>query len=70
MTEAMVVAMRLKKLGGATYKQLAREYGLPKVTVYDAVRGATWEHVLHPPPIEKVHHGRFDESKGDQNKQA
>jgi hypothetical protein len=45
LTEALVLAMRSRRREGALYREIAHEFGFPKLTVYDAVRGVTWSHI-------------------------
>jgi hypothetical protein len=45
LTEPMVIAMRQRREEGAYYRQIAEEFGVPKLTAYDAVVGTTWSHI-------------------------
>jgi len=45
LTDAMVIAMRQRRQEGAYYRQIAEEFGVPKLTAYDAVVGTTWSHI-------------------------
>ena len=44
MTKEMVLEMRIRRLNeGATYTDLAKEYGVVQSTVFNAVNGITWK---------------------------
>lgn len=46
LTEAQVRALRHRyAAGGITYKQLALEYGVSYIVMYDAITGRTWAHL-------------------------
>ena len=45
LTEPLVLAMRERRREGAYFREIAEEFGIPKLTVYDAVTGKTWSHV-------------------------
>ena len=45
LTEPLVLAMRARRAQGAYYREIAEEFGFPRLTVYDAVTGTTWSHI-------------------------
>lgn len=46
MTAAIVVELRRRHAAGEQFKPLAREFGLDKMTIKNAIRRRTWSHVL------------------------
>jgi len=54
LTSHLVGQLRRERLAGASYVELALKYSLHTLTVYDAVRGVTWNHITEPPPVGKV----------------
>jgi hypothetical protein len=45
LTDEVVLAMRRRRRDGLLFREIAEEFGFPKVTVYDAVTGKTWRHL-------------------------
>ncbi|MFN3326121.1 MAG: NUMOD4 motif-containing HNH endonuclease [Bryobacteraceae bacterium] len=45
LTNDLVLALRSRRRAGALYREIADEFGFPKLTVYDAVTGKTWSHI-------------------------
>lgn len=45
LTDELVFAMRRRRGEGAYFREIAKEFGIPKLTVYDAVTGKTWGHI-------------------------
>ena len=45
LTDEVVLAMRRRRREGAYFREIAMEFGIPKLTVYDAVTGKTWSHI-------------------------
>ncbi len=45
LTNELVLAMRQRRSEGARYRKIAEEFGIAKLTVYDAVTGKTRGHV-------------------------
>jgi hypothetical protein len=45
LTDELVLAMRQRRRDGLFFREIAEEFGLPKLTVYDAVTGKTWSHM-------------------------
>lgn len=45
LTESVVLAMRARRKDGAFFREIANEFGVPKLTAYDAITGATWGHI-------------------------
>jgi len=45
LTEALVLAMRERRRQGAFFRVIAAEFGVPKLTAYDAIKGITWSHI-------------------------
>lgn len=51
---ALVMQLRHSVQAGQSIKAVARTFGIPYLTVYDAVVGNTWNCVVDPHPIAKV----------------
>ncbi len=49
LTGPEVISLRRKALAGATYIELARQYGIARQTVGYIVRGLAWKHLLPAP---------------------
>ena len=49
LTEADVLAIRTKRLQGVSFGKLAKEYGVCKKTIQDAVSGKHWSYLPQPP---------------------
>jgi hypothetical protein len=49
--ESMVLACLARHAGGESYAAIAADYGVSKVTVWNAVNGRSWRHLtgLAPP---------------------
>jgi hypothetical protein len=45
LTNEVVLALRRRRQQGAYFREIAEEFGIPKLTVYDAVTGKTWSHI-------------------------
>lgn len=45
LTNEVVLALRRRRRQGAYFREIADEFGIPKLTVYDAVKGKTWSHI-------------------------
>jgi DNA modification methylase len=45
LSDDKVRAIRRRRAGAALFREIAEKFGLPKVTVYDAVAGKTWAHL-------------------------
>ena len=45
LTDEVVQAMRQRRRDGLYFREIAEEFDLPKLTVYDAVTGKTWSHL-------------------------
>lgn len=45
LTEGIVLAMRQRRRDGLYFREIAEEFGVPTLTVYDAVTGTTWGHI-------------------------
>ena len=45
LTDALVRQLRKRRKSGESYRGLARELGLNKTTITDAINGITWKHV-------------------------
>lgn len=45
LNDQLVLELREQRHRGCTYPELAQRYGIPKLTVYDAVVGTTWPHL-------------------------
>ena len=49
LTEADVLTIRTKRLQGVSFGKLAKEYGVCKKTIQDAVSGKHWSYLPQPP---------------------
>ena len=49
LTEEKVMQIRAKRLQGVSFEKLAKEYGVCKKTVQDAVSGKNWAYLPEPP---------------------
>ena len=49
LTEADVLELRTKRKQGKSFGELAKEYGVCKKTIQDAVSGKNWSHIPQPP---------------------
>ena len=49
LTEADVLTIRTKRLQGVSFGKLAKEYGVCKKTIQDAVSGKNWSYLPEPP---------------------
>ena len=49
LTEADVLTIREKRLQGVSFGKLAKEYGVCKKTIQDAVSGKHWSYLPQPP---------------------
>ncbi len=45
LTNEVVLELRRRRQQGAYFREIAEEFGIPKITVYDAVTGKTWSHI-------------------------
>jgi hypothetical protein len=45
LTEHVVLEMRARRAEGACFREIAEEFGVPKLTAYDAITGTTWSHI-------------------------
>jgi len=45
LTEDLVLAMRERRGQRALYREISQEFGVPKITVYEAVPGKTWGYI-------------------------
>lgn len=45
LTNSVVLAMRERRREGAYFREIAGEFGIPKLTAYDAIKGITWGHI-------------------------
>ena len=45
LTDELVMTLRQERRRGRTYTELAKDYRIPKLTLYDAIIGATWRHL-------------------------
>ena len=49
LTELDVLTIKEKRLQGVSFGKLAKEYGVCKKTIQDAVSGKTWSYLPNPP---------------------
>lgn len=45
LTNEIVLELRRRRQQGAYFREISEEFGIPKLTVYDAVTGKTWSHL-------------------------
>ena len=45
LSSEIVRELRQRRQEGAYFREIAEEFGIPKLTVYDAVTGNTWSHI-------------------------
>lgn len=57
-TETDVREMRLARLRGSSYRQIAESRSIPKLTAFSAIRGFTWSHITDPPAIGGTYRAR------------
>lgn len=56
LTNELVMKLREERRRGRTYPELASQYRIPKLTLYDAIVGVTWQHL--PGAIQARRHSR------------
>lgn len=45
LSDELVMELRKKRRHGFTYPEIAKQYRIPKLTLYDAIVGNTWRHL-------------------------